>query len=435
MDQHLAACSTATPAVTAQRFQVAIDAVAAAGGGIVEAGPGEHRIGGIQLRSQVILRLAAGARLIAAEDPADYLLFPIPSQVFGNGLRCLIGAQGAEGCGIEGPGEIDLRGTTFMDWQTIRTGAHLPPEVLAGLTPEQRELTTITARTRPENGILFHRCQGVRLSGFTLRDSPCFTVTLSQCREVAVRDLRIRNSPRVPNSDGLHLSACHNVTISGCDISGGDDAIAVTALTASGANECASARIVISDCILRAHSAGLRLGYQWARVSEVVVHGLLIHGSNRGILLDAGEGGVVERVSISGVRCTTRIIPGEWWGQGEPLVINGATLGSRIRDVAVRGLDADAEAGCMVVGEEGSVSDVSLSEVRVRLSYGEMRPALGGTIDLQPAPGRSRVVPDAAVAIPWLIASGVTNLRLERIEHRRRSGERREFGTEAHISG
>ena len=228
-----AADTAATITATNARFQAVIDAAAAAGGGVVEAGPGIHLLSGIQLRSQVVLRLAAGSRLVAATDPLIYLRLPVTSQIFGASQRCLIGALDAHGVGIEGPGEIDLRGVSCMDWQSVRNGDHLPATALAQLTPEQLEQTTITSRERPENGILFHRCTGVRLQGFTVRDSPCFTITLSACVEVMIRDLRLRNSLRVPNSDGLHLSGCRDVTVSGCDIVAGDDALAITAVTAS----------------------------------------------------------------------------------------------------------------------------------------------------------------------------------------------------------
>ena len=58
------------------KWQAAIDAASAAGGGTVAVPAGDHPTGMLLLKSNVELRLEKGARLVASGDPADYVLQP-----------------------------------------------------------------------------------------------------------------------------------------------------------------------------------------------------------------------------------------------------------------------------------------------------------------------------------------------------------------------
>ena len=64
------------------------------------------------------------------------------------------------------------------------------------------------------------------MQDLTLRDSALWTLRLTGCEDVAVRDLRIRGDLRVPNNDGIDVDRCRRVRISGCDIDTGDDGAA-----------------------------------------------------------------------------------------------------------------------------------------------------------------------------------------------------------------
>ena len=54
------------------KWQAAIDAASAAGGGAVVVPAGDHPTGMLLLKSNVELRLEKGARLVASGNPADY---------------------------------------------------------------------------------------------------------------------------------------------------------------------------------------------------------------------------------------------------------------------------------------------------------------------------------------------------------------------------
>ena len=140
--------------------------------------------------------------------------------------------------------------------------------------------------------------------------------------------MNIDTNLRVPNDDGIHISSCDDVIISGCNISSGDDCIAVSGIT-NWAKPCEN--LVISDCILRSCSKALVLGYIYSHVRNVVINNIIIKGSNRGLTFMCNDkGSLVENVRASNLLIDTRIQAGNWWGNGEPIFFMGVEHDSHI---------------------------------------------------------------------------------------------------------
>ena len=76
--ESVAVASTDGHRLETAKWQAAIDAASAAGGGVVEIPAGDHPTGMLRLKSNVELRLQEGARLVASGDPADYKLVKMP---------------------------------------------------------------------------------------------------------------------------------------------------------------------------------------------------------------------------------------------------------------------------------------------------------------------------------------------------------------------
>ena len=111
----------------------------------------------------------------------------------------------------------------------------------------------------------------------------------------------------------------------------------------------------------------------------------------------------------------TRIVCGEWWGKGEPLLI--ATSGSgRIAGVSFSHIRARSDNSIVVVGSKYSVSNIALQDWDLTLRYGLNRPLYGRFIDVQPAPTRPAL--DAEKRIPWLYAAEVKDLLVRDIRFR-----------------
>ena len=88
-------------------LQPQIDAAAAKGGGTVCVPPGEHEVMPFELKSNVTLQLADGAKLLASTNIADYAA--------DLGARCFIYAENATNVAVVGKGVLDGRGGVFRE--------------------------------------------------------------------------------------------------------------------------------------------------------------------------------------------------------------------------------------------------------------------------------------------------------------------------------
>jgi hypothetical protein len=386
-------------------LQAAIDACAANSGGEVVVPPGEFVIGGVELRSNVTVEIAGGAVLRGSPDLSDYPVVPFTHNEFGE-VRSLFWALGQRNIRLRGAGEIDLNHPAFMEMGRPdlrdKDAENLP-------LYNQRQIAemTVVAKARPAQPVFFHGCERLVVEGLLLRQSPCWTLTFSACRDVKVRGITIENHLNVPNCDGVHVSASREVLITGCVFHCADDCVAVGGITEW---DRPSENIVISQCTMVSRSAAVRIGHLASKVRNVVCSDLVISDGNRGILVCAGDGGWVENVRASNLIMHTRLFAGFWWGKGEPLAIMTAGSG-RVQGVDVAHVRGETEGGIVIAGNEGSIRDISLADWSLRLFSGNNRPLLGGWIDLQPA----ECPPLGKGQMPWLYADGVRQLRLRNV--------------------
>ena len=383
-------------------IQKAVDACADKGGGVVLIPAGTFESGSIELKSNVTLLLSEGAVLRGSESPEDYPPNPFHHNEMGK-TRSLLWAIGKSDIQITGSGIIDLRDKPFMDWDQ-----HPTDSLSTGVPLNDKQKLESTAKhiDRPTQPIFFHQCERLRLNGVTIRNSPCWTITASRCRDIKISGLSIENNLRAPNSDGIHFSGSKEIIVTDCVFSCGDDCIAVTGITDWAAT---SENIVISNCTMRSRSAAIRFGHMASKVRNVVVSNLTIHDSNRGIAIFAGNDGWVKEVLISNLVINTRIIPGAWWGKGEPLVIGAAGTG-RISGVSICQVRTESENGIVIAGKDGNIRDVQLRDWVVRSRLGENRGLFKHLFDVQPA--KPIPSPDPTKHIPGIFATGVDGLRL-----------------------
>lgn len=392
-------------------IQAALDATSAQGGRLTVPA-GTFLSGSLRMRSRTTLHLEAGAVLLASPRLEVYPPHAFLHAEWGRTTSFLY-ALDEEDIRIEGPGTIDLNGDAFILPGAIKTGTLFGPDEVARLTPAQVEETTFSTRPRPVQPMFFHAVRNFALRDVTLRNAPCWTMTLASCNDVSILGIRIRNHVRMPNADGIHVCSSSDVVIGNCDIVCGDDCIALTGITEF-TRPCE--RITVSNCLLRSSSAGVRIGHLASRVRGVKLTGLTIHGSNRGICVFAGEGGCIEDVHASGLRIETRMLAGHWWGKGEPLVVCAAGAGpGAIRRLRFADVTASSEQGVVLVGQDGNVEDVELIDWTLRVAHGANRPLLGSHFDLQPAEPR----PVPAGAIPWLYAEDVGRVEVRGLRHGR----------------
>ena len=160
-----------------QEIQAAIDAAAAAGGGIVRFSSGTFLSGGLQLRSKVTLQLDEGAVLQGSEDHRDY--------GEGRWSKALIQGENVEGIRICGKGTIDGAELQESQW---RGRVPRSPWNSAHRLPRHRDLWCDSETNRQ----LRHSVPQVSRRAAPERDNP-WRARWSACSGVSeVRGARLR---------------------------------------------------------------------------------------------------------------------------------------------------------------------------------------------------------------------------------------------------
>ena len=166
-------------------FQKQIDDASAAGGGVVRIPRGDWVSGQLHLRSGVTLELEKGARLLGSTDIADYGRTE---------PRCaLIYAEGQRDIAIRGEGVIDGRGGRFD-----------------------------RSRLRPFL-VQLDSCTNVLVEGVSLRAGGAWTFHPRRCDGVTVRKVDLWSHVNHCN-DGMDISSS-NVLIEDCTVFSEDDAM------------------------------------------------------------------------------------------------------------------------------------------------------------------------------------------------------------------
>ncbi len=231
------------------------------GGGHVVIPKGTWKTGPIHLFSRVDLHLEEGSVLSFSDDPMDYLP---PVQSSWEGLECynyspLVYAIGCEDVAITGSGMLRPDMDFWESWFD-RPDSHL--QALASLYEmaskdvpvEARQMASLENRMRPQL-IQFNRCERVLLDGFTIRESPFWTIHMLMCREGIVRNLNVRAHGH--NNDGIGLEMSQDFLVENCRFDQGDDAVVIK----SGRNQDAwrlsmpTRNIVVRNCdIVEGHT-------------------------------------------------------------------------------------------------------------------------------------------------------------------------------------
>ncbi len=182
----------------------AINACSTNGGGTVLFSQGDYVTGTIDLKSGVMIEVAAGARLLGSTHLADY-----PDRVAKRrtvmdsnmGMnQSLIFAEGCERIGIRGAGEINGRGAQ----------RNFPGETTGGPTPGRPFLLRVID------------CRKIVLDGITLKDSPCWMENYLNCEDLILQGIKVENQAN-GNNDGIDIDGCRNVIVRDCFINSEDD--------------------------------------------------------------------------------------------------------------------------------------------------------------------------------------------------------------------
>ncbi len=279
-------------------FQAALDLCATNGGGTVTVPPGVYLIGSIVIGPNTTLRLEGRANLIGSRDIADYPQVRVRFEgEFQQGHRALIYSSNADNVTITGGGSI-----------------FGPP-------------LNVSRLRNPRGPVLIELANGtnVTLNGFSTEYEQLWSIHLLFCQNVTARNLVIRTINT--NGDGIDVDSCSDVTIEGCDINTGDDAISLKSGRGLAAKQLdrPTQNVLIRNCMLASSlDAGLGLGTEMSGgIRDVRLENCLICGHQNGIFIKSrdGRGGYMENIT------------------GENLIINNSPTFVGI-DLVTKGIQA-----------------------------------------------------------------------------------------------
>lgn len=255
-------------------IQRAIDEAGAAGGGRVVLAGGTFRSGALFLRQGVEFHVAAGATLLGSNRIEDYPRAPTRIEGKRQEWRvALLNGVDLTGVRLTGAGVIDGNGILFWAafWQRRK---------------ENPKCTNLEVE-RPRL-VFLDSCRDVRIDGLTFRDSGFWNLHLYRCRDVAIEGVTIKapdsGAIRAPSSDGIDLDSCRDVTVRRCNISVGDDCIALKGTKGPRADQDADSppveNVLIEDCTFGEGHGVLTCGSEATLVRNVTVRRCQVTGAN-----------------------------------------------------------------------------------------------------------------------------------------------------------
>jgi hypothetical protein len=352
---------------TREAVQVAIDACAAQGGGVVHLPPGRYVSGPLWLKDNIELRLDAGATVVLSHEPKDW-----PA-----GVRALVNARGVTNIAITGRGTFD--GAAEWEYAPVR-----------GQDPEIAEEQEIARRAGVEMKRYYRKgavqkylfvlqeAEDVRLEGVTIRNAPLWNVRLQDCSRVWIRGIFLYSDlERGVNSDGIDIVSSSNVLIADSIISTGDDAICLKTVNLGGRGAGAvrpTENVVVNNCILTSSSTPMMIGTEThADIRHVLFSSIIVRNSNKVFGINVQDGATVSDVRFVNVTFETSRRHWNWWGSAEVMkfVLKQRTPQSRlgrIRDITIDGAQGTARGTSLVAGHaRRRLENITISNLRVQM--------------------------------------------------------------------
>lgn len=240
----------------------------------------------ISLKSHITIELSEGATLLGTADRSRYPV--IPGAItdlnggddvhFGGWEGCadkmyqsLIFAEYAEDITIVGRGKIDGNGEAGGWWQDeLRRGPIKRPRM-----------------------VFFNRCDGVRLHGIHVCNSPCWNLHPYFSSNVDLIDLVVTAPKDSPNTDAIDPEACDRVDIIGCKLSVGDDCVAIKSgkINLAAIFKKPANRHTVRNCIMQFGHGALTLGSEiGGGVTNLTVNRCVFEKTDRGLRIKTRRG-------------------------------------------------------------------------------------------------------------------------------------------------
>jgi hypothetical protein len=333
-------------------LQTAIDAAAAAGGGVVYFPAGVYLSGTLFFRSGVTLHLAEGSKLLGSPNLSDYppMIPEFRSYADNYAERSLLYGEKVERIGITGRGVIDGSGEAFPN----HSYKHRP--YILRLV----------------------QCRDISVTEVTLQNSPMWVQHYLACEDLQIRGIKVRDRSNccTSNHDGLDLDSCQRVRISDCDINSEDDALVFKSTSPLPCKD-----VVVTNCILSSKINALKFGTETVGGFENInISNLSIYDTRlAGLALEIVDGGTMDRVTITNVTMRDTGCPifirlgdrGRPYQSGLPKPPAG-----KLRNIIISNVQATGATdwGCSVTGiPDAHVENITLENISIAAQGGGPR--------------------------------------------------------------
>jgi len=269
---------------TTTAIAAAIDKANKIGGGTVIIPAGEWLTGSVHFKSNVNLHLNKGAVLLFDDVPSDYM--PAVNTSW-EGMECmnyspLIYAWKCENIAITGEGTIKAKMDLWTSWAGrprphMESLKRLYNMSYQNVPTTERLMANDTAHLRPHL-IQFNRCENICLEGFSIINSPFWTIHMYLSRNILLRKLNVYAHGH--NNDGFDPEMSQNILVENCQFDQGDDAIAIK----SGRNQegwriqVPTKNLVIRNCTVKNGHQLIAIGSELSGgIENVYVHDCVVN--------------------------------------------------------------------------------------------------------------------------------------------------------------
>ncbi|NCI46851.1 glycoside hydrolase family 28 protein [Sediminibacterium soli] len=275
-------------------IQKAIDACAAAGGGIVTFRPGTYVTGSLFVKSNVELRIDKEVLLLGSQDFADYP--EIDTRIAGIEMKwpaALLNFIDVTNAAVTGSGIVNARGKFCWDkYWTMRKDYDAK-----GL----RWIVDYDAKR--VRTVLVQNASDITLKNLTFKNAGFWTVQLLYSHHLTVDGLVIKNNEdgHGPSTDGIDIDSSSWTLIQNCDIDCNDDNFCLKAgrdwdgLRVNRPTEY----VVIRKCLARRGGGLITLGSETSGgIRHVLATELVARNTDNGLRIKSAvtRGGLIEDI-------------------------------------------------------------------------------------------------------------------------------------------
>jgi polygalacturonase len=382
----------------------AIEAAAAAGGGIVRLPAGDYLSASIRLKSNITLQLDHGATIIAATA-----------------------SEGQYDAAEDNPEAGKYEDAGHRHWHNsliwgehLRNIAIVGDGMIWGKGLSRGKLTDGGG----DKAIALKLCDGFAMRGVTIKHGGHFGILAT-----GVDDIDLENLTIDTDRDGMDIDCCHNVRVAGCKVNSPfDDGICLKSSYGLGYNrDCEN--VVVTDCQVSGFDEGtlidgsmqrkhkkyddgatgrIKLGTESNGGFRHVLISNCVFVYSRGLALETVDGGVLEDVTATNLTMRDILNSPIFLRLGDRLSGPPGTTVGALRHVVISHVvcdNADSRYGSIISGIPGhDIEDVKLSDIQINCRGGGTRQqATTQPAERErgkyPEPLRWHVMPDSAMYI------------------------------------